>query len=34
MKKLDITYILDDYVKVVKDCKANGLKPILFGDQE
>lgn len=34
MKKLGITYIVDDSIKVAKDCIANGLKPILFGDHE
>lgn len=34
MKKLGITYIVDDSIKVAKDCSLNGLKPILFGDHE
>lgn len=34
MKKLGITYILDDSIKVTKDCLADGLKPILFGDHD
>lgn len=34
MKKLSITYILDDSVKIYKDCVEKGLKPILFGDHE
>lgn len=34
MKKLNITYIVDDSVKIYKDCIQNGLKPILFGDHE
>jgi len=34
MKKLGITYIIDDSIKVIKDCTAHGLKPILFGDHD
>lgn len=34
MKKLGITYILDDSIKVLKDCREKGLNPILFGDHE
>ena len=34
MKKIGITYILDDSIKIAKDCTANGLKPILFGEHE
>ncbi len=32
MKALGITYILDDSIKIAKDCTAQGLKPILFGN--
>lgn len=34
MKALGITYILDDAIKIAKDCAAKGLKPILFGDHD
>lgn len=34
MKKLGITYIVDDAIKIAKDCIQNGLKPILFGDHD
>lgn len=32
MKKLGVTYILDDSIKIAKDCISQGLQPILFGD--
>lgn len=34
MLKLGVTYILDDAIKVIKDCEANKLNGILFGEHD